>query len=179
MNLPVEGAFHNLVLVCIKKQYPFHASRIAHGLWGAGQMMFSKVICVVDDDVDVQNTAEVAWRAAREPRSEARHLDRRRARRSARSRRQPGALRRQDCIDGTRKWAEEGYTREWPEVCRFPPRPRRASTRCCASSASRDGAIDARQRRHGDAAANRRRDVLGKSPCADVTGSTSAVTKSR
>ena len=72
MNLPVEGAFHNLVLVSIKKQYPFHASRIAHGLWGAGQMMFSKVICVVDDDVDVQNVAEVAWRAAREPRSEAR-----------------------------------------------------------------------------------------------------------
>ena len=55
MNLPVEGAFHNLVLVSIKKQYPFHAARLAHGLWGAGQMTFSKVICVVDDDVDVQD----------------------------------------------------------------------------------------------------------------------------
>jgi 4-hydroxy-3-polyprenylbenzoate decarboxylase len=62
MNLPVEGAFHNLVIISIKKQYPFHASRIAHGLWGSGQMSFSKVICVVDDDVDVQNTGEVAWR---------------------------------------------------------------------------------------------------------------------
>ncbi|MGH7296306.1 MAG: menaquinone biosynthesis decarboxylase, partial [Polyangiaceae bacterium] len=41
MNLPVEGAFHNLVLVSIKKQYPFHAARLAHGLWGSGQMSFS------------------------------------------------------------------------------------------------------------------------------------------
>jgi len=62
MNLPVEGAFHNLVLVSIKKQYPMHASRIAHGMWGSGQMSFSKVICVVDHDVDVQNVGEVAWR---------------------------------------------------------------------------------------------------------------------
>ena len=62
MNLPVEGAFHNLVLVSIKKQYPFHAARLAHGLWGSGQMSFSKVICVVDEDVDVQNVGQVAWR---------------------------------------------------------------------------------------------------------------------
>ncbi len=62
MNLPVEGAFHNLVLVSIKKQYPFHAARLAHGLWGSGQMSFSKVICVLDDDVDVQDVGEVAWR---------------------------------------------------------------------------------------------------------------------
>ena len=62
MNLPVEGAFHNLVLISIKKQYPFHSARLAHGLWGAGQMTFSKVICVVDEYVDVQDVAQVAWR---------------------------------------------------------------------------------------------------------------------
>ena len=62
MNLPIEGAFHNLVLVSIKKQYPFHAARVAHGLWGAGQMMFSKVIVVFDDDVDVQDAAVAVWR---------------------------------------------------------------------------------------------------------------------
>jgi 4-hydroxy-3-polyprenylbenzoate decarboxylase len=62
MNLPVEGAFHNLVLVSIKKQYPYHAARLAHGLWGSGQMSFSKVICVLDDDVDVQDVGQVAWR---------------------------------------------------------------------------------------------------------------------
>jgi 4-hydroxy-3-polyprenylbenzoate decarboxylase len=118
MNLPVEGAFHNLVLISIKKQYPFHASRIAHGLWGSGQMSFSKVICVLDDDVDVQNTAEVAWRllANLDPKRDISMVD--------------GPVDQLDhgasqalyggkmAIDGTRKWAEEGYKREWPEVAR-------------------------------------------------------------
>src|SRR5258708_20707193 len=62
MNLPVEGAFHNLVLVSIKKQYPFHAARVANGLWGAGQMLFSKVIIPFDVDVDVQIVATVVLR---------------------------------------------------------------------------------------------------------------------
>ena len=92
MNLPVEGAFHNLVLISIKKQYPFHAARLAHGLWGAGQMTFSKVICVLDDDVDVQDLGAGRLAAAREPRPQARLRVRRRAHRSARSRREPGAL---------------------------------------------------------------------------------------
>ncbi len=119
MNLPVEGAFHNLVLVSIKKQYPFHANRVAHGLWGAGQMMFSKVICVVDEDVDVQNLPEVAWRllANLDPKRDLSFVD--------------GPIDQLDhganqaffggkvCIDGTRKWKEEGYAREWPEVARM------------------------------------------------------------
>ncbi len=119
MNLPVEGAFHNLVLVSIKKQYPFHASRIAHGLWGAGQMSFSKVICVVDQDVDVQNVGEVAWRllANLDPKRDMSFVE--------------GPIDQLDhgasqalfggkvCIDGTRKWREEGYAREWPEVARM------------------------------------------------------------
>jgi 4-hydroxy-3-polyprenylbenzoate decarboxylase len=119
MNLPVEGAFHNLALVSIKKQYPFHASRIAHGLWGAGQMSFTKVICVVDEDVDVQNPAEVAWRvlANLDPKRDLSMVD--------------GPVDQLDhgasqalwggkiAIDGTKKWAEEGYQRQWPEVCRM------------------------------------------------------------
>jgi 4-hydroxy-3-polyprenylbenzoate decarboxylase len=121
MNLPVEGAFHNLVIVAIKKQYPFHASRIAHGLWGAGQMTFSKVICVVDEDVDVQNLGEVAWRllANLDPKRDFAFVE--------------GPVDQLDhgasqalwggkvCIDGTRKWREEGYAREWPDVCRTSP----------------------------------------------------------
>ena len=39
MNLPVEGAFHNLVLLSIKKQYPYHAARLAHGLWRRGKCL--------------------------------------------------------------------------------------------------------------------------------------------
>jgi 4-hydroxy-3-polyprenylbenzoate decarboxylase len=119
MNLPVEGAFHNLVIVSIKKAYPFHASRVAHGLWGAGQMMFSKVILVVDDDVDVQNLGEVAWRllANLDPKRDVSFVQ--------------GPIDQLDhganqalyggkmCIDGTKKWKEEGYAREWPEVARM------------------------------------------------------------
>lgn len=117
MNLPVEGAFHNLALVSIKKQYPFHASRIAHGIWGAGQMSFTKVICVVDEDVDVQNTAEVVWRvlANLDPKRDVSMVD--------------GPVDQLDhgasqalwggkmAVDGTKKWPEEGYSRPWPDVC--------------------------------------------------------------
>jgi len=121
MNLPVEGAFHNLVLVSIKKQYPFHAARVAHGLWGSGQMSFSKVICVVDHDVDVQDLGQVAWRllANLDPKRDFAFVD--------------GPIDQLDhganqalwgskvCIDGTGKWREEGYARDWPEPCRVSP----------------------------------------------------------
>jgi 4-hydroxy-3-polyprenylbenzoate decarboxylase len=60
--LPAEGVFHNLVFVSIRKTYPMQAYKIMHGLWGMGQMMFSKFIVVVDDDVDVHNTSEVLFR---------------------------------------------------------------------------------------------------------------------
>ena len=60
--LPAEGVFHNLVFVSIRKSYPMQAYKIMHGLWGMGQMMFTKYIVVVDDDVDVHNTSEVLFR---------------------------------------------------------------------------------------------------------------------
>ncbi len=60
--LPAEGVFHNLVFVSIKKTYPMQAYKIMHGLWGMGQMMFSKYIVVVDEDVDVHNTSDVLFR---------------------------------------------------------------------------------------------------------------------
>jgi 4-hydroxy-3-polyprenylbenzoate decarboxylase len=121
MNLPPHGAFHNLVLISIKKQYPMHASRLAHGLWGSGQMSFSKVICVVDADVDVQDEAEVAWRllANLDPKRDVSFVE--------------GPIDQLDhgadqalfggkmAIDGTRKWREEGYKREWPEVLVMSP----------------------------------------------------------
>ncbi len=62
LNLPVEGGFHNLALVRIKKAYAGHARKIAYGLWGLGQMMLEKTIIVCDEDCDVQNPAEVLWR---------------------------------------------------------------------------------------------------------------------
>ncbi|HOX57809.1 MAG TPA: UbiD family decarboxylase [Candidatus Paceibacterota bacterium] len=62
LALPPEGVFHNLVFVSIRKTYPMQAFKVMHGLWGMGQMMFTKYIIVVDDDVDVHNTSEVLFR---------------------------------------------------------------------------------------------------------------------
>ena len=59
--LPAEGVFHNLVFVSIKKTYPMQAYKNMNGLWGMGQMMFTKSIIVVDADVDVHNTSLVLF----------------------------------------------------------------------------------------------------------------------
>jgi 4-hydroxy-3-polyprenylbenzoate decarboxylase len=60
--LPAEGVFHNLVFVSIRKTYPMQAYKIMHGLWGMGQMMFTKYMVIVDEDVNVHNTSEVLFR---------------------------------------------------------------------------------------------------------------------
>lgn len=60
MVLPVEGVFHNLVIVKIKKDYPGQAIKVMHSLWGAGQMMFTKMMIVVDGDVNIHDNWEVA-----------------------------------------------------------------------------------------------------------------------
>ncbi len=62
MALPTEGVFHNLVVVSIKKSFPYEAMKVMHGLWGMGQMMFTKIIVVVDADVNVHDTSEVLFR---------------------------------------------------------------------------------------------------------------------
>lgn len=62
MNLPVEGIFHNLAFVSIKKRYPMQARKVVHALWGLGQMMLTKIIVVFDEEVDIQNMSEVLWR---------------------------------------------------------------------------------------------------------------------
>lgn len=58
-DLPMFGAFHNCAFVQIKKAYPLHARRVMHGIWGAGQMSWTKTIFVVDHDVDVHDAAAV------------------------------------------------------------------------------------------------------------------------
>jgi 4-hydroxy-3-polyprenylbenzoate decarboxylase len=60
MVLPVEGVFHNLVIVKIRKDYPGQALKVMNSLWGAGQMMFTKMMIVVDGDVNIHNNNEVA-----------------------------------------------------------------------------------------------------------------------
>src|SRR6187397_53757 len=60
MDMPIEGVFHNLVIVKIKKEYPGQAIKVMHSLWGAGQMMFNKMMIVVDGDVNIHDPVAVA-----------------------------------------------------------------------------------------------------------------------
>lgn len=115
INLPLEGVFHNAALISIKKSYPGHAKKIIHGLWGKGQMMFAKLLIIVDDDVDVQDISYTAWRVlnnvdwkrdvivAEGPLDDLDH--------AANWPRYGSKM----GIDATRKTKEEGMMREWPE----------------------------------------------------------------
>ena len=60
LNLPHEGVAHNIVIVKIKKTYPGQAQKVMNTLWGAGQMMFSKFIIVIDDSIEISNYSELA-----------------------------------------------------------------------------------------------------------------------
>src|SRR5258708_20937522 len=59
IHLPVEGVFHNLMIVSIRKSYPGQARKVMSAIWSLGQAMFTKCIIVVDEDVDVQNIPDV------------------------------------------------------------------------------------------------------------------------
>ncbi len=119
LALPAEGVFHNLVFVSIRKTYPLQAYKIMHGLWGMGQMMFSKYIVVVDEDVDVHDTREVLFRlgANTDPRRDtlftrgpADVLD------HATSEVGVGS---KLGFDATRKLPGEGFHRPWPPLIRM------------------------------------------------------------
>jgi 4-hydroxy-3-polyprenylbenzoate decarboxylase len=125
INLPIEGVFHNLALVSIRKQFPFHARKVMHALWGLGQMMFTKAIVVVDEEVNVQDTSEVVWRSLSniDPRRDitfsegpADVLD------HAADRATFGT---KIGIDGTKKWSSEGFSREWPDAIEMTPEVKR------------------------------------------------------
>ena len=62
MNMPAEGVFHNLVIVSIRKRFPGHPHKVMYALWGLGQMMFARNIVILDDDANVRDLSEVAWR---------------------------------------------------------------------------------------------------------------------
>ena len=115
-HMPAEGIFHNLVLVSIKKEYPGQAYKVMNGLWGQGLMALAKVIVIVDHFIDVRNPQEAWWYALNniDPERDVRFtfgpvddLDH-----SARG----PAFGSKMGIDGTRKLAEEGFTREWPDL---------------------------------------------------------------
>ncbi len=121
MCMPAEGIFHNLMLIKIRKSYPGHARKVMHAIWGLGQAMFTKVIVVMDEDVDIHNVSEVAWKALNnidpERDIEFAHgpvdsLDH--ASRLANYGSKMG-------VDATKKWPSEGFTRPWPDVIKMSP----------------------------------------------------------
>jgi 4-hydroxy-3-polyprenylbenzoate decarboxylase len=115
MHFPAQGIFHNLVIVSIDKRYPGHARKIMNMMWGLGQLMFSKIIVVVDKDVNVHDEREVAWIVGT-------HID---PERDIQLTRGPvddldqaspmPAYGSKMGIDATRKWASEGFNRGWPK----------------------------------------------------------------
>ncbi len=121
LHMPFEGVFHNLMLVAIDKQYPGHARKVMHAVWGLGQAMFTKVIVVVDRDVNLHDPSEVAWKVLN-------HIDPGRDLELAR-----GPMDVLDHasqylgyggklgVDATRKWPGEGFAREWPGVIENDP----------------------------------------------------------
>jgi len=120
-HLPIFGAFHNFVFIKIRKEYPYQARKVIHSIWGAGQMMFSKFIVVVDEHVDVHNEQEVMFAVGAnvDPRRDTVIAD--------------GPLDILDHaapfegagskmgIDATRKVPGEGTVRRWPMALEMPP----------------------------------------------------------
>ncbi len=116
INLPVEGVFHNLMIVSIRKSYAGQARKVMHAIWSLGQAMFTKCVIVVDEDCDVQDVGEVTLRVANniDPERDIQFtlgpvdsLDH--------ASRLPNYGSKMG-IDATRKWAAEGFTRPWPEM---------------------------------------------------------------
>jgi 4-hydroxy-3-polyprenylbenzoate decarboxylase len=60
MDMPVEGVFHNLVIAQIKKEYAGQGQKVMNAMWGAGQMMFNKILVLADEKVKIQNYTELA-----------------------------------------------------------------------------------------------------------------------
>lgn len=119
MAMPVEGGFHNLVLVSIKKNYPGQARKVMCTLWGLGLMMLAKAILVVDDDTDVQDASQVAWRALNnvDPRRDMMFVD---GPLDVLDHASPAPLYGSKVgIDATRKLPEEGHGRPWPDDIRM------------------------------------------------------------
>ncbi len=115
INLPIEGVFHNLMIVSIRKSYPGQARKVMNAIWSLGQAMFTKCIIVVDEDVDVQDLGGVTLKALN-------HIDPERDIQFTlgpvdsldHASRLPNYGSKMG-VDATRKWSTEGFARPWPD----------------------------------------------------------------
>ena len=124
VNLPIEGIFHNLMIVSIKKSYPGQARKVMNGIWALGQAMSTKCILVVDEDVNVQDLADVTLKVLNniDPERDIQFtlgpvdsLDH--------ASRLPDYGSKMG-VDATRKWPSEGFTRPWPDEIRMDGKTR-------------------------------------------------------
>jgi 4-hydroxy-3-polyprenylbenzoate decarboxylase len=115
INLPLEGVFHNLMLVSIRKSYPGQARKVMNAIWSLGQAMFTKCILVVDEDVNVHDIGEVTLKVLNniDPERDIQFtlgpidsLDH--------ASRLPNYGSKMG-VDATRKWTSEGFARPWPD----------------------------------------------------------------
>ncbi len=120
-NLPVEGGFHNLAIVAVRKSYPGQAIKVMNALWGLGHMMMlTRCLVVVDHDIDVHDVRGVAWTVLNNvdpgrdlvivpgPVDDLDHAGSYEL-----------ALGHKLGVDATRKGADEGYRRDWPPEIRM------------------------------------------------------------
>ncbi|HID40917.1 MAG TPA: menaquinone biosynthesis decarboxylase [Pyrodictium sp.] len=116
LNMPEYGVFQGMAIVSIRKRYPGHAKKVMMALWGLGQMALTKIIIVVDHDIDVHDMNQVIWAVSANvdpqrdvlvvPNTHTDHLD-------------PAtpvpSYGSKLGIDATRKLPEENQGRPWPE----------------------------------------------------------------
>jgi len=115
INMPIEGVFHNLMIVSIRKSYPGQARKVMNAVWSLGQAMFTKCVIVVDEDVNVQDLGDVTLKVLN-------HIDPERDIQFTlgpvdsldHASRLPNYGSKMG-IDATRKWPSEGFTRPWPD----------------------------------------------------------------
>jgi 4-hydroxy-3-polyprenylbenzoate decarboxylase len=112
--LPLEGVFHNCILISIKKEYPGQGKKVINAIWGIGQLMNSKFVIVLDDDIDLHNLREVSWKVFNNVDPE-QDLVLTKGPLDALDHTSPYPFWGSKLgIDATRKTKEEGRRREWP-----------------------------------------------------------------
>lgn len=119
--LPPEGAFTNMCFVSMKKRFPGEAKKVMFSILGLGQLSFTKIIAVFDDDVDIRNYRKVLWALSTrvEPQRDVQIISNATSD-SLDHTTNLTAYGSKLLIDATKKTKEEGYARDWPDTIALP-----------------------------------------------------------
>ncbi|MEM3965031.1 MAG: menaquinone biosynthesis decarboxylase [Thermoplasmata archaeon] len=116
LYLPEEGAINYMCLVSIKKSYPGQGRKVGLAILSMGQMMFTKYVVVVDDDINVRDIREVIWAITTrtDPSRDIEIIKLSVADSLDHASIYPNVGGKM-IIDATKKVPEEGFERKWPE----------------------------------------------------------------